>query len=208
MSTVVRILRPPWSSTSACGACYLHLLRPQDILLQGRYPGDILGKRQEGQRKDSETFIPKAAIFVMWARGESAVPGAAARTMPFSPANSSAFLPYGGLQEALVVESGNGPCEARKQARDAPAGPAPTMRRSVSKASFIGAVLGSLDAMAMGNMLEREIGVWHGTIQWSGGRQMQQRYGHIIYANGLKLSNTASQRHIRLLSFRQLRSQS
>ena len=71
-----------------------------------------------------KAVLPKAAALVICARGVSAVPLLAAIIMPVLPGEGSVF-------NSRVVEGPNGPYEARKHARLPPAGPAPTIRRSV-----------------------------------------------------------------------------
>ncbi len=75
----------------------------------------------------------RAAMFVICALGVSAVPGVAASMMPFKPgvlSTLSSDLP----KEFL-------PCCARKHAREAPAGPAPIINRSVSTTTACSSLL-------------------------------------------------------------------
>jgi len=78
----------------------------------------------------------RAAAFVMCAHGVSAVVAASPIIMPFRPAHESTGCLF---REELPAEARcrheNLPCEPRKHASAAPAGPAPKMRNSVSTGS-------------------------------------------------------------------------
>lgn len=65
-----------------------------------------------------------AAIFVIWALGVSAVLGVEASISPFKPANCQ--RPIFGISWEYI------PCCTKKHASEAPAGPAPMIKRSIS----------------------------------------------------------------------------
>lgn len=74
-------------------------------------------------------YLPKAAMLVMCALGVSALPGAEPSIIPFNPIHGQLST------ETRLNLVGCLPCEAKKPANDAPAGPVPIMRRSVTTVS-------------------------------------------------------------------------